>query len=116
MKVRLIWTAILGMIVVVIIGCGSNDSPIKEEMLDEEETSKLPTEPPDPYIVPILGTWHLQWVTAFEDGVQRQRLDAGSYLFTLIFKPNKTFEFIYRFPIEEWADLDFLKSKGLEHI
>ena len=110
MKVILIWTAILGIMVVAIVGCGSDDSPIKEEM------PQPPTEPSNPYIAPIFGTWHLRLVTVFEDGVQRQQHDARSLLFTLTFKPYRAFEVIHRYPIERAADLDFLKSVGLEHI
>ncbi len=49
MKVLSIWTVILGMMVVAIVGCGSDDSPIKEDMLQPA------TDPPNPYITPILG-------------------------------------------------------------
>ena len=74
------------------------------------------TEPSTPYIAPIFGTWHLRLVTVFEDGVQRQQHDFGPLLFTLTFKPYRAFEVIHRYPIERAADLDFLKSIGLEHI
>ena len=110
MKVILIWTAMLGMMVVVIVGCGSDDSPIKEEM------PQPPTEPSIPYISPILGTWHLKTVIAVENGVQRQQLDLGPVLFTLIFKPDKTFEAIHRFPLAREEYLEILKQKGLEHV
>ena len=110
MKVTSIWTAILVMMVVAIVGCGSDDSPIKEEM------PQPATEPPNPYIAPILGTWHLQTMSAFENGVQKQRIDFDLFLVTLTFKPDKTFEVIHRYPIEVFADLEFLKWKGLEHI
>ena len=110
MKVILIWTAMLGMMVVVIVGCGSDDSPTKEEMPEP------PTEPSIPYISPILGTWHLKTVIAFENGVERGQLDLGPFLFTLIFKPDKTFEVIQRFPLEREEYLEILKQKGLEHV
>ena len=104
------WTAILGMTVVAIIGCGSNNNPIKEEM------PKLPTESPNPYIAPILGAWHLKAMISFENGVQKQRLDCDLFLITLTFKPDKTFEVIHKYPVEVFADLEFLKWKGLGHI
>lgn len=110
MKVILIWTAILGMMVVVIVGCESDDSPIKEEM------PQPPTKPSSSYIAPILGTWHLQTAILFENGVQKHRTNLGSILFILTFKPDKTFAARHRYPIEERADLDSLKQKGLEHI
>ena len=110
MKVILIWTAMLGMMVVVIVGCGSDDSPTKEEMPEP------PTEPSIPYISPILGTWHLKTVIAFENGVERGQLDLGPFLFTLTFKPDKTFEAIQRFPLEREEYLEILKEKGLEHV
>lgn len=110
MKVILIWTAMLGMIIVVIVGCGSDDSPIKEEM------PQPLTEPSVPYISPILGTWHLKTVIAFENGVERQQLGLGPALFTLIFKPDKTFEAIQRFPLTNEVYLEILKQKGLEHV
>ena len=116
MKVILIWTAILGMMVVPIVGCGNSDSSVKEEMPNREVTSQPLTEPPDPHIAPILGTWHFQTAILFENGVQKQRTNLGSFLFILTFKPDKTFEAKHRYPIEEFADLDFLKSKGLEDI
>ena len=91
----LIWTAILGMMIVVIVGCGSDDSPIKEEM------PQLSIEAPNPYVPLVLGTWRLQTVTWLEKGVVNQSIDFSSGLFTLTFKPDKTFEVIYRYPIEE---------------
>ena len=109
MKVTLIWKVILGMMVVVVVGCGSEDGPIKEEM------PQPPTEAPNPYIAPILGTWHLQTMSAFENGVQKQRLDFNPALITLTFNLDKTFEVIHRYPIEaavneilrpaEWEDI-----------
>lgn len=100
----------LGMMVVVIVGCGSDDSSIEEEMPEP------PTEPSIPYISPILGTWHLKTVIAFENGGQRRQLDLGPFLFTLTFKPDKTFEAIQRFPLEREEYLEILKQKGLEHV
>ena len=100
----------LGMIVVVIVGCGRDDSPIKEEM------PQPPTEPSIPYISRILGTWHLKTVIAFENGVERQQLDLGPALFTLIFKPDKTFKAIQRFPLTNEVYLEILKQKRLEHV
>ena len=61
MKVILIWTAILGMMVVAVVGCGGDDSPIKEEI------PQPATEAPNPYVPLVLGTWHLQTITSFED-------------------------------------------------
>lgn len=110
MNAILTWVTILGMMVVTIVGCGGDDSPIKEEM------PQPATEPPNPYIAPILGTWHLQTMIAFENEVQKQRLDFDMFLVTLTFKPDKTFEVIHRYPVEVFADLNFLKWKELEHI
>ena len=95
MKVTLVWTVMLGMMVVAVVGCGGDDSPIKEEM------PQPAAEPPNPYIAPILGTWHLQTITWFENNVENQSIDFSSGLFTLTFKPDKTCEVIYRYPIEE---------------
>ncbi len=117
MKVVLIWTTILGMMVVTTVGCGSDDSPMKEDNSPiTEEMPQSSIEPPNPYIAPILGTWHLQTITGFENDVVNQSMDFSSGLFTLTFKPDKTFKAINRYPIEVVADLEFLKWKGLEHI
>ena len=117
MKVILIWTTILGMMVVTTIGCGNDDSPMKEDNNPIKEDMPQPsTEAPNPYITPILGTWHLQTITGFENDVVNQSMDFSSGLFTLTFKPDKTFKAINRYPIEVVADLEFLKWKGLEHI
>ncbi len=110
MKVTLIWTAILGMMVIAIVGCGSDDSPTKEEM------SQPATESPNLYITPVLGDWHLQTINWFENGVQTQNTDFSLALFTVTFRPDKTFDVIYRYPIEEVADQAFLEWKRLEHI
>ena len=48
--------------------------------------------------------------------MQKQRQDADSGVITLTFKPDKTFEVIYKYPIEVLADQAFLEWKGLEHI
>ena len=109
-KVILIWTVILGMMVVAVVGCGGDDSPIKEDM------TQPAIEAPNPYITPILGTWHLQAMIVFENEVQKQRLNFDLFLATLTFKPDKTFEVIHTYPVEVFADLEFLKSKELEHI
>ena len=95
MKVTLIWTVILGMIVVAVVGCGGDDRPIKEEM------PQPATESSNPYVPLVLGTWHLQTITFFENGVQTQSMDFSLVLFTVTFKLDKTFEVISKYPIEE---------------
>ena len=117
MKMILTWVTILGVMIVFMVGCGSDDSPIKEDNSPiKEEMPQPATEPPNPDITPILGDWHLQTITFFENGVQTQSMDFSSGLFTLTFRPDKTFEVINRYPIELVADLEFLKWKELEHI
>ena len=103
-------TTLLGLMLVTIVGCGSNDNPIGEEM------SEKPVEPPMQIISPILGDWHLQAITWLKDGVETQRQDFTSFSFTLTLDPDRIFEVVHRFPTESVTSSVFLELKDWEHI
>ena len=104
-----------GISLVVIIGCGGNDYPLKEEMPDPStETSETQFRPVT-NITPILGTWVLKSIATFHgDEVVRQ--ESAVFAIYLTFKPDRTFESTYSRPIKEVTNAATLAEKGLQHI
>ena len=68
MKVIWIWTMVVGMAVVTMVGCGNADDPIRE-------VPKPPFEPRVPADLSVVGSWQLQGVTWYKNGVETQRID-----------------------------------------
>lgn len=104
------WKTFLGIMFVFIVGCGSSDNPIGEEITEK------PVEPPMQIVSPILGDWHLQDVTRLKDGVATQQIDFTPFSFTLTLDPDKIFEIVARFPIEIFANSFIRELNGWQHI
>ena len=115
MKVRLTWTTTLGLMPVLILGCGSTDNPIREE------TPEPPTEPRIETVSPVLGDWRLLEIIWLKVGVLTHHIDSGGWFYganpnILTFAPDGVFDLTNRYPIEEVASLDWLEWLGLEHV
>ena len=111
MKVISTWTTILGILLVLIVGCGSTDNPIGEE------TPEPPAEPPTQIVSPILGDWRLLDIISFKDGVETNRIDSKvGTSFILTFAPDGIFDVVIRIPIANVTSLHLLEWLELEHI
>lgn len=104
------WKTLLGIVFVFIVGCGSSDNPVGEEI------SETPVEPPMQIVSPILGDWHLQDVTWLNDGVATGRLEFTLFSITLTLDPDRIFEIVVRYPIEIFANSFIREQNGWQHI
>ena len=112
MKVILIWG--LGLAIVTMVGCGNADDPIRE-------VPKPPSEPLVPTDLFIVGSWQLQEITWFKNGIETQRIDSrsigyGLFAPTITFMPDGLFHATSQFPIEKVTSLSWLEWLGLEHL
>ncbi len=115
MQTILTWKLIFGMSLVVIIGCGSDKSPLTEDSpVSSNETIEAQFTPIAD-VTPILGTWLLESITSFHgDEVVYQ--ESAVFAIYLTFNPDRTFESTYSRPIKEVTDASILAEKGLQHI
>lgn len=104
------WKTLLGIVFVFIVGCGSSDNPVGEEI------SETPVEPPMQIVSPILGDWHLQDVTWLKDGVATGQLEFTLFSITLTLDPDRIFEIVVRYPIEIFANSFIREQNGWQHI
>ena len=104
------WTTLLGIMFVFIVGCGSSDNPIGEEM------SEKPVEQPMQIVSPILGDWHLQDVTWLRDGMATQRIEFTAFSSILTLDPDGIFEIVVRYPIEIFANSFIRERNDWQHI
>lgn len=115
MKVTTACASMLGLLFVMILGCESTDSPIGKE------TQQSPTDPLVPVDAQILGSWLIEEVIWFKEGVEtqridRQQIDYGMFALTTTFMPDRLFYATYRHPIEKATDPSWLEWLGLEHL
>ena len=59
MKVISAWITIFGMLLVVVIGCGSNDNPLREDAQNPSAKAPITEFPPVRSVDQIIGTWLL---------------------------------------------------------
>ena len=102
-----------GILLVVVIGCGNTDNPVKE---DRPSTQALITEfSPVQNVDQILGAWLLKSVNVFgDDAKSRYRIDVVSFYLT--FKPDGTFQATHRYPIEIFGNEETFELRGLPHL
>lgn len=108
-------TSIVGLLIVLILGCEGTESPIYTE------TPKSPTNPLVPVDARILGSWLVEEVIGFEEGVEigrfdSQQTDYGPFALTMTFMPGGVFHATYKLPIKKLVTLRELKWLGLEHL
>lgn len=107
--------AVFGILLVVVIGCGSTDDPIEDGPIPSPR-APITLYSPVQNVDQILGTWLLKSFTIFnEDAVER--LNVINWVsFWLMFKPEGVFQATHRYPIEFFADNELLTLKELQHI
>ncbi len=114
MKVILSRKTVIGILLVVVIGCGSTDNPVRE---DGPSTQALITVfSPVRSVDQILGTWLIKSINVFgDDATERHKFDEASFYLT--FKPNGTFQAIHRYPIIEiFGGEKISELEGLPHL
>lgn len=109
MKVKLIYAMALGMAVVTMVGCGNADDPIRE-------VPKPPSEPLVPTDLSVVGSWQLQGITWFKNGIEAQREDLSSFPYILTLEPDAIFDVTYSVPVKMYVDQSELEGTGLEHL
>ena len=109
MKAMLSWRMILGVMFVTMVGCGNTDNPIRE-------VPKPPSEPLVPTDLSVVGSWQLQGITWFKNGIEAQREDLSSFPYILTFEPDAIFDVTNRVPVKMFVDQSWLEGTGLEHL
>ena len=109
MRVKLIYATALGMAVVTMVGCGNTDDPIRD-------VPNPPSEPRVPADLSIVGSWQLQGITWFKNGIETQRIDYGPIPYILTLEPNGFFHAKYKVPVATVTIQSWLEWIGLEHL
>ena len=109
MKVIWIWATVLGMVLVAVVGCGNTDNPIGE-------VPKPPPEPLAPSDLFIVGSWQLQEITWFKNGIETQRIDYSPIPYILTLEPDGFFHAKYNVPVATVTTQSWLEWIGLEHL
>ena len=107
MKVILIWG--LGMAIVTMVGCGNADDPIRE-------VPKPPSDPLVPTDLSVVGSWQLQGMTWFKNGIETLQEDRSSFPYILTLEPDAIFDVTYSVPVKMYVDQSELEWIGLEHL
>ena len=106
MKMVVTCTSIVGLLMVLILGCEGTESPIYTE------TPNSPTNPLVPIDARILGSWFIEEVIWFKEGVQTYRIDSrsigyGPFVLTSTFMPDGLFHATSKSPIEKVTTLSW---------
>ena len=109
MKVTWSWTTTLGIMLVAVAGCGNTDHPIRE-------VPKPPFEPRAPADLLIVGSWQLQEITWFKNGIETQRIDYSPIPYILTLEPDGFFHAQYNVPVATVTTQSWLEWIGLEHL
>ena len=115
MKVIRSRKTIIEILLVVVIGCGSSDNPLREDAQNPSTQAPITEFPPVRSVDQIIGTWLLKSINVFgDDATARYKIDVISLYLT--FKPGGTFQAIHRYPIEIFADENIFELAGLPHL
>ena len=115
MKIIFSRKTISGILLLVVVGCGSTDDLIKEDGSNSSPDASITENSVVLNVEQILGTWLLESLHLFSGhgGVWHS---ADSVSLYLTFKPDGTFQATHKYPIGFIADRELLAEKGLQHV
>ena len=105
------------MLLVVIIGCGSSDDPLRDEVSAPSTETHVTQFTPIADVTPIVGTWLYESIATFHgDEIVRQESAPSVFPFYLTFKSDGSLKATYNIPIKEFTTAANLAFLGLQDV